>query len=168
MLFLDFQNKEQLLQAFSSEKDCIDYLEKLRWNSSIISPFSNNSKIYVCKNNKYKCRTSGKYFNVKTKTLFHDTKIDLRKWFLAIWIISRQDSKINSVDLGHELGVTQKSAWYMIKRIKLYMQKNDKTFENRENLVQRSEIIESTYQKNDNPNESNKLQLLQWLQLMKK
>lgn len=167
MLFLEFENKEKLLNAFPTERDCIDYLETLRWNGSIVSPFYPKSIIYTCKEKKYKCRTSGKYFNVKTNTIFHNTKIDLRKWFLAIWIVSYQNKAINSVALSKELKVTQKSAWYMIKRIKLYLKKNDNTFENKNHFPRSDKNDTSIYRKPEKLEENDKLSLLQWLQLMK-
>ena len=169
MIEIDFTNKEALIKTFDTEQKCIDHLETLRWNGNIISPFDPSSTIYWCTKNTYKCRNSGKYFNVKTGTLFHNTKIDLQKWFLAIWIVSIQNKKINSVALGHDLGITQKSAWYMIKRIKQYIQSNANTFEKKSNKqlpaaikisrkIAQIEVIE----------EKEKLPLLQWLQLLKK
>lgn len=169
MLQIEFENKEALVEAFSTEQKCIDHLETLRWNGVVISPFDSDSKVYYCSKNTYKCRNSGKYFNVKTGTLFHNTKIDLQKWFVAIWIVSTQNKKINSVALGHELGITQKSAWYMIKRIKQYMKTNSDTFEKKKKLpsnpktkvshkIAAIEVVE----------EKEKLPLLQWLQLLKK
>lgn len=170
MLPFNFENKEALLDAFASEQICIDYLEELRWSGLIISPFFSSSKVYFCKKNIYKCKVSGKYFNVKTNTLFHNTKIDLQKWFVAIWIVSSQNKKINSVALSKELKITQKSAWYMIKRIKLYLNSNENAF-NKKNiqtlLPNRIRVSNQivTHQVNK---EEEKLPLLQWLQLLKK
>lgn len=157
------------MDRFPTEQQCIDYLETLRWNGTVISPFDTTSKIYFCKKNTYKCRKSGKYFNVKTGTIFHNTKIELRKWFLAIWIVSSENKRINSVALGKELGITQKSAWYMIKRIKLYMKKNDRTFETIKNSPSENIIkVSDKGVKKEDISEKDKLPLLEWLQLLKK
>ena len=165
MLDIDFVNKESLLQTFATEQRCIEHLEALRWNDKVVSPFDNTSVVYSCKINTYKCRNSGKYFNVKTGTLLHNTKVDLQKWFVAIWIVSLQNKKINSVALSKELGITQKTAWYMIQTIKQYLNRKDDTFEKKNNrpLVSNivSEIITSEVK------EKEKLPLLQWLQLLK-
>lgn len=169
MVEIDFRKKEALVEAFDNEQKCIDHLEALRWNGTIISPFDPTSKVYFCSKNTYKCRNSAKYFNVKTGTLFHNTKIDLQKWFVAIWIVSSQNKKINSVALGHELGITQKSAWYMIKRIKHYIQTKANTFEKKSNqpLTTKTKISRKIAAI-EVDEEKEKLPLLQWLQLLKK
>lgn len=169
MLNFDFTTKEALLEAFSSEKKCIDYLEILRWNDVIVSPFDSSSTVYYCSKNSYKCKNTGKYFNVKTRTLFHNTKIDLRKWFLAIWIVTSQNRKINSVALSKELEITQKSAWYMIQRIKLYLQNKNETFEKKTNLFLIKKIkVSNKIKQIEVVEENEKLSLLQWLQTLKK
>lgn len=90
----------------------------MRWNGNIISPFDSDSKVYDCKGNKYKCKNSGKYFNVKTATLFDNTKVSLQKWFIAIYIITSTSKDITSVQLADEIDVSQKTAWLMLDRIR--------------------------------------------------
>ncbi|MFD0990313.1 IS1595 family transposase [Mariniflexile jejuense] len=107
-----------LIKAFPTEQACIDHLEILRWNGNVVSPFDATSKVYDCKGNKYKCKNTGKYFNVKTNTIFDNTKIELQKWFLAIWIVTSHKKGISSLQLGRDLGITQKSAWFMLQRIR--------------------------------------------------
>ena len=121
MLNFEFLSREDLTSTFPSEESCIKHLEKLRWNNEIVSPFDKNSKVYACKNNKFRCRNSGNYFNVKTNTIFHNSRIPLQKWFNAIWIISNGKRGISSVALGLEIAVTQKTSWYMLQRIKKYV-----------------------------------------------
>ena len=107
-----------LIKAFPSEQDCIDHLEILRWNGNVVSPFDPTSKVYNCKGNKYKCKNTGKYFNVKTNTIFDNTKMELQKWFMAIWLVTSHKKGISSLQLGRDLGITQKSAWFMLQRIR--------------------------------------------------
>lgn len=107
-----------LIKTFPDQQSCIDHLELLRWNGKVVSPFDETSKVYNCKGNKYKCKNTGKYFNVKTSTIFHNTKIDLRKWFLAIWLVTSHKKGISSLQLGRNLNITQKSAWFMLQRIR--------------------------------------------------
>ena len=78
-----FKSIFNLLKEFSTEQHCIDHLEKLRWNGNVVSPFDETSKVYKCKGNKYRCKNTKKYFNVKTDTIFDDSKIPLQKWFMA-------------------------------------------------------------------------------------
>ncbi|MAW96171.1 MULTISPECIES: IS1595 family transposase [unclassified Leeuwenhoekiella] len=107
-----------LIKAFPDEQSCIDHLELLRWNGNVVSPFDPTSKVYNCKGNRYKCKNTGKYFNVKTNTLFDNTKMDLQKWFLAIWLVTSHKKGISSLQLGRDLDITQKSAWFMLQRIR--------------------------------------------------
>jgi transposase-like protein len=107
-----------LIKAFPDEQTCIDHLEILRWDGDVISPFDATSKVYKCKGNKYQCKNTGKYFNVKTNTIFDNTKIELQKWFLAIWLVTSYKKGISSVQLSKELDITQKSAWFLLQRIR--------------------------------------------------
>jgi response regulator RpfG family c-di-GMP phosphodiesterase len=118
MINKDFNSKIELLKAFPDEQTCIDHLEKLRWNDNVISPFAPTSKVYKCKNNKYRCKNTGKYFNVRTSTLFDNTKVKLQKWFLSIWLVTSHKKGISSLQLSKDIEVTQKTAWLMLQRIR--------------------------------------------------
>lgn len=118
MINIDFNSILDLIKAFPDEQTCIDHLELLRWNGNVVSPFDPSSKVYKCKDNKYRCKNTGKYFNVRTQTLFDNTKIDLQKWFLAIYIVTSHKKGISSLQLHRDLNVTQKTAWFMLQRIR--------------------------------------------------
>ena len=118
MINKDFNSILELLQAFPDEQSCIDHLEALRWNGNIVSPFDPSSKVYDCKGNKYKCKSTGKYFNVKTNTIFDNTKLPLQKWFLGIWLVTSHKKGISSIQLSKDINITQKSAWFMLQRIR--------------------------------------------------
>ncbi len=118
MINTNIKSVFELLKTFSSEQVCIEYLESLRWSGIVVSPFDSESKVYKCKNNQYRCRNTGKYFNAKTGTMFENSKISLRKWFLAIWLVTSHKKGISSLQLGRDLGVTQKTAWFMLQRIR--------------------------------------------------
>lgn len=118
MIVTNFKSIFDLLKAFPDEQTCIDHLTKLRWNGNVVSPFHADSKVYVCKNNRYRCKETGRYFNVKTATLFDNTKISLRKWFMAIYLITSHSKGISSVQLSKDIDVTQKTAWFMLQRIR--------------------------------------------------
>lgn len=77
MINQDFNSTLELIQAFPDQQTCIDHLEQLRWTRNVVSPFDAESKVYDCKGNKYKCKNTGKYFNVKTNTIFDNTKMPL-------------------------------------------------------------------------------------------
>ena len=114
----EFKSIFDLLKAFPTEQDCINHLETIRWNGVVVSPFDETSKVYKCANNKYKCKNTGKYFNVRTNTIFDNTKIELQKWFLALYVFSSHKKGISSHQLARDISVTQKSAWFLLHRLR--------------------------------------------------
>ena len=83
-----FKSNRELINTFSTEQECIDFLELKRWEGKVISPYDASSKVYKCKNNWYKCKSTKKLFNVRTGTLFENSKIGLTKWLEAIYYIT--------------------------------------------------------------------------------
>lgn len=147
MINIEFKSIIELLNAFPDEQTCINHLTELRWNGNVVSPFDPTSKVYTCKDNKYRCKNTGKYFNVRTSTLFDNTKIELRKWFLAIYIVTSHKKGISSLQLSRDIDVTQKTAWFMLQRIRNCFH-ND--FEKSDNLVE----VDETYVGGENKNRS--------------
>lgn len=118
MINENFKSVIELVNAFPNEQTCINHLEQLRWNGNIISPFDSTSKVYNCAGNKYKCKNTGKYFNVRTSTLFDNSKIELKTWFLAIYLITAHKKGISSLQLSRDLNITQKTSWFLLHRIR--------------------------------------------------
>ena len=121
MKIYKFKTILELNKTFNTELSCIKYLEYLRWgknNINIKSPFDINSKVYKCKNHKYRCKNTNKYFNVKTGTMFENSKLPLRLWFSAIWLFVNNHKGISSISLSEMLGITQKTSWFMLQRIR--------------------------------------------------
>ncbi|MBS1737898.1 MAG: IS1595 family transposase [Bacteroidetes bacterium] len=114
----EFKSIFDLLKAFPTEQACIDHLEKLQWDGNVVSPFDADSKVYKCAGNKYKCKNTGKYFNVRTGTIFDNTKIPLQKWFLALHVFSSHKKGISSHQLAKDISVTQKTAWFLLHRLR--------------------------------------------------
>ena len=115
---LHFKSIFDLIKAFPDEQTCINHLEDLRWNGNVISPFDETSIVYKCKGNKYRCKNTGKYFNVKTGTIFDNTKIPLQKWFMALYVFSSHKKGISSHQLAKDISVTQKTAWFLLHRLR--------------------------------------------------
>lgn len=106
---------------FPDEESCVKYLEHIRWKNGVVSPFDSGSTVYKCSNGKYKCRNTGKYFDVKTGTVFSGTKIPLRKWVFAMFLFISHKRGISSCQLARDLGVTQKTAWNMLHKIRAFL-----------------------------------------------
>jgi len=113
-----FKTLLDLVKTFPDEASCIEHLESILWPSGPVSPFDANGKVYKCAGGRYKCKNSGKYFNVKVGTVFEDTKIPLVKWFMALYIFSSHKKGISSYQLARDIGVTQKSAWFLLHRLR--------------------------------------------------
>lgn len=113
-----FKSIHDFLRVFPDEQACITHLEQIRWNGTIVSPFDATSKVYRCANNKFKCSKTNKYFNAKTDTIFEGSNIKLMKWFLALYVFSSHKKGFSSYQLGRDIDVTQKSAWFMLHRLR--------------------------------------------------
>lgn len=114
----EFKTIFDLQKAFPTEQDCLNHLESILWADGVVSPFDATSKVYKCAGGKYKCKNTGKYFNVKVGSIFEDTKIPLIKWFMTLFIFSSHKKGISSHQLAKDIGVTQKSAWFMLHRLR--------------------------------------------------
>jgi len=101
----------------------------LIWDGVPESPFDKTSKVYKCKNGRYKCKKTGMYFTVTTGTIFENTKIELIDWFTVIFHMNAQRRGVSSTSVMRLIGVTQKTAWYMLQKIRSAMQ-----FENESKL----------------------------------
>ena len=113
-----FKTLLDLTKTFPDEAACIQHLEAILWPNGPISPFDATSKVYKCKGHRYKCKNSGKYFTVMKGTVFEDTKISLVKWFMALYLFSSHKKGISSYQLARDIGVTQKSAWFLLHRLR--------------------------------------------------
>ena len=110
-----------LYKQFPNEEACIKYLEDFNWHGKPISPFDKTSKVYKLKNGNYRCKNTGKNFTVKTGTMFEKTKIDLQRWFVAIWLVINHKAGLSSYQLAKDIDVTQKTAWFMLHKIRSQM-----------------------------------------------
>ena len=122
---IKFKSLHDLGKVFPTEKSCIKYLERHRWNGIITSPFDPNSKIYKCANNWYKCKTTGKRFNAKTGTIFKGTKISLQIWFWALYNLVNRKKGISSHQLHRDTGITQASAWHLLKDLRSNLEQSN-------------------------------------------
>lgn len=134
----NFKSLIELIQTFNNEQKCISFLETILWNNQPVSPFDKTSKVYKCANNQYRCRNTGKYFNVKKNTIFEGGKISLQKWFAAIWLYTSHKVGLSSMQLQRELNLTQKTTWFLLQKLR-----NCSGFENKHTLDNEVEIDET-------------------------
>src|SRR5579862_41062 len=116
-----FKNLKELLAKFSDETACREYLIQRRWNGQPICPYCGYGKSYRIENGKrFKCanKECHKKYSVTVGTVAEDTNIPLSTWFAAIYIISSHKKGISSIQLGKDLGIPQKTAWFLLHRIR--------------------------------------------------
>jgi len=119
MLPTDITSFRELLERFPTEQSCIDWLEFRRWNGKVLSPFVPSTLAWKCKTgNKYICKKTNKYFTVRTKSIFEKTKIPLRDWFMAMWLLSDLKRGMSAKQLAKAVNVTEKTAWFMAHKIR--------------------------------------------------
>ena len=109
-----------VLEAFPDEESCIKHMENLRWPKGIVCPCCGSTrKIYhVERSHIYKCADCRNEFSVRKNTIFEESRLPLQKWFAAAWLITANRKGIASAQLAREIGVTQKTAWFMLGRLR--------------------------------------------------
>ncbi len=123
---------QTLLEAvtyFADPDVALEFVAKLRWPNGPVCPkCQGTSVLFLSTRRIWKCRAKGckKQFSAKVGTIFEDSPIPLSKWLPAIWLIANCKNGISSYELARDLKVTQKTAWFMLHRIRLAMQ--SKTF----------------------------------------
>lgn len=116
----------QFLSHFKDEETCIKYFEQIRFAQGEYCPHCNHSKINRFSDGKrFRCAKCKKDFTIKTKTVFGESKIPMQKWFVAIYLLSVNKKGISSVQLASQVGVTQKTAWFMDHRIRQALKQNN-------------------------------------------
>ncbi len=116
---------QQAIQFFSDSENCRQFMIVVRWGDGIVRcPICDSDKVtYLAKARVYRCY--GKHprqkFSLKVGTIFEDSPIGLEKWLPAMWLLTNCRNGISSYELHRAIGVTQKSAWFMLHRIRLAM-----------------------------------------------
>ena len=114
-----FDSLFDLMEAFPDEQSAIDHFTAIRWKNGAYCPYCGSTKVYHFSDNRnHKCGDCRKRFSIKVGTIFGDTKIGLRKWFMAIWLITSHKKGVASTQLAKDIKVTQKTAWFMLHRLR--------------------------------------------------
>jgi len=115
-----FTNLLDFHKFFPDEKACREYVVNMRWGGKPVCVHCGSMrKIYSIKDGKIlTCADCRRQFTVRVGTIFEDSALPLQKWFLAIYIFMAHKKGISSVQLGKDIGVTQKTAWFMLHRIR--------------------------------------------------
>jgi len=119
------QTLVEAIRYFADKQVAFDFMVKLRWPDKVKCPrcqsenvsFISTRKIWKCK-----CCEEKSQFSVRVGTIIEDSALPLDKWLTAIWMIANDKNGVSSYEVHRAIGVTQKTAWFMLQRIRLAMQ----------------------------------------------
>jgi transposase-like protein len=109
------------IRYFADEQTCIDTVASMRWPHGPVCPVCaalSHRQHWLKAQKRFQCRDCGKQYSVKVGTIFEDSAIKLDKWLTAMWLIANCKNGISSYELAGHIGVTQKSAWFLLHRIR--------------------------------------------------
>ena len=113
----------EAIRYFADPDTSLTFLSALRWPKGVTCVACGGENPGFLKTRRiWKCRECGKQFSVKLGTIFEDSPIGLDKWLPALWMLANARNGISSYELARALGVTQKTGWFMLHRIRLAMQ----------------------------------------------
>lgn len=112
---------QEAIVHFSDEDTCVEFVRQMRWpDGKPQCPLCNSQKSHYIETRRvWRCKECGKQYSVKKGTIFEQSPIPLSKWLAAMWMIAGAKNGISSYEIHRALGVTQKSAWFMMHRIRL-------------------------------------------------
>src|SRR5271156_6483613 len=135
---------QEAILYFSDQENCLNYLVARRpeWSDGVVCPTCRSKKVRFLKNQlRWQCsaRHPKRQFSVKVGTIFEDSPLGLDKWLPALWMLANAKNGISSYEVARSLGVPQKTAWFMLGRIRLAMQ--SLTFERMTGTVEADETF---------------------------
>lgn len=116
---------QEAIQYFTDPQNCLDYLVAKRWPNGVTCPRCGSQKVGFLRNQlRWQCSGNHprKQFSVKVGTIFEDSPLGLDKWLPCVWLITNCKNGISSWEIHRGLGVTQKTAWFMLHRARLALQ----------------------------------------------
>ncbi len=121
------RNLTDAIRYFSDEDRCIAYMVSRRWpDGKVKCPYCGSEKVsYLANQRRWKCsqKHDRRQFSVKVGTIFEDSPLSLTKWLPAVWLIGNCKNGISSCEVARDLDVCQKTAWFMLHRIRFAMQR---------------------------------------------
>ena len=120
-----FKSLTEFCDHFHNEAVCAEHLASIRFRNGEYCPHCRHNEIYKFNDGKrYRCAKCKTDFTIRNGTVFGDSKLSLRKWFVALYLLSTSGKGISSYQLAKQINVTQKTAWFMVHRIRSSMKQN--------------------------------------------
>jgi transposase-like protein len=120
---------QQAIIYFSNPDNCVAYLVSKRWKDGVICPNCGSKEVkYLASRRVWQCKTRHpkSQFSVKVGSVYEDSAIGLDKWLTATWLVVNCKNGVSSYEIARSVGVTQKSAWFMLHRIRTAMRDEPK------------------------------------------
>ena len=109
----------EVIEYFTTEYICRQAVAETRWSDGVIvCPYCGGVHSKVGMDSRYNCKDCNRKFNVTVGTIFENTKVDLRKWLIAMYLVSSHKKGVSSCQLARDIKVTQKTAWFMLHKIR--------------------------------------------------
>jgi transposase-like protein len=111
----------EFFERFPDEESSRKYFEGKRWGNGVCCAHCGSKEVSECKGHipmPYRCRSCRKHFSVRTGTVLAESRIPLQKWLMAIYMLTTARKGISSIQMAKQLGITQKSAWFLAQRIR--------------------------------------------------
>lgn len=126
--FAQFNSLIALADYFNTEDKCKAAIAQERWGEGdVVCPYCGGKHCYMTAEGRYICKDCHKHFSVTVGTIFENTKISLRKWFMAMYLISSHKKGVSSCQLARDIKVTQKTAWFILHKVRGLYGQNDST-----------------------------------------
>ncbi len=122
---MELKTLQQAIIFFSNLDNCLDYMVARRWADGVACPTCGRTDVtFLAKQRKWQCKSAHtrRQFSVKVGTIFEDSPLGLDKWLTAVWMITNCKNGVSSYEIHRAIGVTQKTAWFMVHRIRVAME----------------------------------------------
>lgn len=117
--FTRFNSLIQIADFFNTEAKCKQTIAQERWGDGpAVCPYCGSTHTHLCSDGRYICKGCQCKFTVTVGTIFENTKVSLRKWFMAMYLVSSHKKGVSSLQLSRDIKVTQKTAWFMLHKIR--------------------------------------------------
>jgi transposase-like protein len=116
--FSQFNSLIAIVDYFNTEDKCKAAIAQERWGDTVVCPYCGGTHTHLCSDGRYICKDCQRKFSVLVGTIFENTKISLRKWFMAMYLVSSTKKGVSSHQLARDLAITQKTAWFILHKIR--------------------------------------------------
>jgi transposase-like protein len=142
---------QEAIVFYSDPNKCLELLVQLRWADGVVCPHCTSRVVgFLATRKVWYCKDCRKQFSIKTGTYMEDSPLGLDKWLCAVWMITNAKNGVSSCEIARSIGVTQKSAWFMLHRIRLGFA--DKSAEKFSGTVEADETFVGGLEKNKHEN----------------